>query len=380
MTTSLIRPAAEGMPITTSGLRLCAAAIAVAALLLGSCSQPASSTSAAGGPPTDAGGPSARPSIIAFAVDPVAVWALTETGLFTSSHAGDSWRRVQVPRRAALQSIVAYGASAVSLTGTDGSSIFVETSADAGRSWHETVIESRGQPGSVTVTQHDGTLAVLVRQTTSSNFSEGMLYVSVRGEPFRERNIPSAGRLSVTGPSQLWLAGGVLQDQLWRSDDAGGSWSRVPIVVYGASRTISPPERIGSQLMLAVTVNGTESRVAWHSSNDDGRTWKQVAIETVGGDTGPGVALPSTVAGGRIVVADPRGRFYFVAPDGPAARRVSPNGLPPSITSLGFMNATAGWAATEEHGCTSGKSECFIQSRLFRTSDGGQTWIEAALP
>ena len=184
----------------------------------------------------------------------------------------------------------------------------------------------------------------------------------------------------MTGASDLWLAGGVLGNQLWRSKDAGSTWSEIRLPSQlGTAIGVSAPQRVAGRLVLPVTINGPATQEALLTSSDDGDTWQQVALMAVGGDTGPG-ALPASFAGDRVVVAGPAGGLFGVTATGQSLAPVSPNGLPSGDTLLQFTSEMDGWALVTERGCLSGKTQCFEVTRLFSTSDGGQTWSEARLP
>ncbi len=326
--------------------------------------------------------PADGPPIVAVdAIDATTAWAVTDRELLVTADAGQSWGIVSAANVTGIRALLVLGAQHIVLAGIDGLDVVVRTSIDGGQKWQESRLQTQGQPGDVRLAASDTLLAVLVQQTTTVNFSEADLFVSQDGGVFEKRPAPAAGTLSITGASDLWLAGGVFGNQLWRGADAGLTWSEIRLPSQlGTAIGVSTPERVADSLVLPVTINGPATQEAWLTSSDDGATWQQLALMTVGGDTGQGVALPASTAGDRVVVAGPAGGLFAVTAAGQSLMPVSPNGLPLGVTALRFTSATAAWALVTQRGCASGKSQCFEVTRLFSTSDGGQAWNEARLP
>ena len=331
---------------------------------------------------SNAPAPEPAPPIVAFdASDATHAWAVTERALLATVDGGRSWRIVPGANVAGVRALLAVGRQQITVAGIDGLDVMLRASIDGGRTWQQTRLRPGGQPSDVGLAAGDGMVAVLVQQATSSNFSVADLLVSRAGGAFAERRAPAAGRLSITGAGELWLAGGVAGNQLWRSADAGLSWTEIRLPpTLGTTIGVSAPLRIADRLILPVTINGPATREAWLTSNDSGATWQQLALISVGGDTGPGVALPASAAGDRVLVAGSLGRLFAVTAGGQSPAPVSPNGLPQVVTRLQFSSSSAGWALTTTAGCVSGKSQCFSVTRVFTTRDGGQTWNQTKLP
>ena len=362
------------------------AAIVMGAVLLSACgyftpaAMVSTAPSASPGSPGETR-PADRPPIEAFdAVGAATAWVVTDRQLLATVDSGKSWQVVSTADVSGVQALVILDTQRMVMGAIDGLDVVVRTTIDGGTSWQESRLATRGQPGGVRLFASSTLLVVLVQQTTSSNFSEADAFVSQDGGAFERRSAPAAGEVSITGTNDLWLAGGVLGNQLWRSKDAGSTWSEIRLPSQlGTAIGVSAPQRVAGRLVLPVTINGPATQEALLTSSDDGDTWQQVALMAVGGDTGPG-ALPAAVAGDRVVVAGPAGRLFEVTAAGEAPMPVSPKGLPLGDTILRFTSATAGWALVTERGCVSGKTQCFEVTRLFSTSDGGQTWSEARLP
>lgn len=326
--------------------------------------------------------PADGPPIVAMDADSdTRSWVVTDQALLVTSDAGHTWTSLAAANVAGVRSMVVLDAQHITLGAIDGLDVVIRSTADGGKTWQESPLKTQGQPGDVRLATGHGMIAALVQQTTSSNSSQADLFVSSAGSAFANQSAPAAGRLSITGPDEMWLAGGVLGNQLWRSADAGSTWSESQLPLdLGADVSVSVPVRVADRLRLAVTLNGPTTQEAWLTSSDAGGTWQRLGLMTIGGSTGQGVALAASSADDRLVVAGPAGGLFEVTAAGQTLSPISPNGLPPGVTALDFTSATGGWALVTQRGCAVGKSQCFAVTRLFSTRDAGQTWNEARLP
>lgn len=331
--------------------------------------------------PSSTGPLSSAPQIVTFdAVGENGAWVVTDRGLLVTVDGGLNWRTLPAADVTGVTAILASSDEHVVMAGIDGRAVVVRTTADGGQTWQQSRLHVAAQPGDVRLAAGDSLLALLVQETTSSNFSEANLVVARSGEAFQTRPAPAAGSLSITGPSEIWLAGGVLNNQLWHSGDAGLNWTEVHLPSsLGTTIGVGAPVRVSGGLLLAVTLNGPVTREAWLTSRDAGATWQQLALESIGGETGQGVAAPASAAGDRVIVAGPAGGLFAVSATGEALTPVSPNGLPAGVAELRFTSTAVGWAFVRQGSCESGKSGCVAVTGLYRTGDGGQTWREAQL-
>lgn len=357
------------------------------ALLASSCAQVTPGASLA--PGASASGDSPAPSRSSSAVHIVAIaardekqaWAMSDRVLLTTSDGGANWsvlKRVNVAGGRALL-FVNGGLIVAGIGGASDLDVFVRVSQDSGVNWTETILPTTGQPGDVRLAAGKDLVAIEVVQTTSANASIADVYVSVKGGEFARHKLPAAGSLTVLGAEELWLAGGVLSDELWMSADAGESWTKVGLPAdLGGELGIGPPIELGGAMVLPVTINGAETREDLFRSDDGGSSWQAIASLAIGGDTGQGVTAPNAVAGDRLVVLGSRGGLFSSTNDG-STEAFAPQGLPAGDTVLQFVSATAGWARVIERGCLDGKSNCYADTRMFTTGDAGQTWVESRL-
>jgi hypothetical protein len=370
--------------------RVLMAGLAAAAITLASCSRltpgaskdPQRSSFPASAVPAKSS--SAATILTIDALNDATAWVLTDEALDVTSDAGKSWSTLGAAEVSGGRAFVALDHEDLflgALTGPDGLDATVRTSTDGGLHWQESKLAVTGQPGDVGLAAGSAVVAALIVQTTSVNASSADLFISEQGGAFSKRSAPAAGSLSITGPDELWLAGGVMGNQLWGSSDNAKTWTEVRLPPdLGPEISAGVPIRIGGSLLLPVTINGASTKVAVLGTADGGITWHPVVTIAVGGDSGMGVPLPVAVAADRLIVAGPAGGLFAITSTGEALAPISPNGLSPNVTALRFASASAGWAVVTDRGCDSGKSNCHVDTRLFFTSDAGQTWNEVTLP
>lgn len=369
--------------------RVVVTGFAAAALTLASCSQYAPGASPKVQPTSAPELPiqtkaANQPIIVAIAaVGSSAAWAVTDKALFMTSNGGSDWSPDASADISGVRSLVAPDQQHLvlgAIAGQDGLQALVRQSSDGGGHWRELPLAANGQPGDVRLAAGSGVIAALVVQTTSANASIADLFISTGASSFAKRPAPAAGALSVTGPDELWLAGGVLGNQLWRSTDDGKGWTEIGLPTeLGPEIGVGAPQRINGTLVLPVTINRSSTKEALLTSTD-GAAWRLSSTITVGGDTGMGTVLPAALASDRLIVAGPIGGLFAATATGMTLDPVSPNGLPPNVTSLSFAIPSDGWAVVTDRGCASGKSNCYAYTRLFFTSDAGQTWTEEIVP
>jgi hypothetical protein len=192
---------------------------------------------------------------------------------------------------------------------------------------------------------------LLLRRSSSSNFSRGALFFTHDGGlTWQRRTAPAGEPFSFHDGTQGWMLGadGVT---LWATADGARSWQPVALpAIQEPLRRVGLPlfATAGDRALLPVIVAapaGQDHR--WYASSDRGASWQPWAAPRVPGDapawlrqhagdegTEP-IALPWLQAGG--------------------------------VTRAMFATATDGWALD------SGR-------RLLRTHDGGQQWQTVALP
>jgi hypothetical protein len=213
---------------------------------------------------------------------------------------------------------------------------------------------------------------VVVKQQTSSNSSEGLLFSTLDGgESWIPLTIPSGNPVRFVTPLDGWTLGGPGRDALYQSNDGGTSWQLRFLFpgfdwrydIYDLPTFTSPQD--GILPMIATEVDQTE--VWFFVTHNGGSTWVPDAIEYVDRYVGPNNVFPIEAIDLENVILPTQG------------------GLPGqegAVTALSFISPDVGWATSNEGGCTEVGEviTCNPLSSLLATSDGGDTWQEISLP
>lgn len=353
-------------------------ALTLFVVLLAACGTPSNEV-----PPRDESPPQNQSVSDAELKSPSLGWALRRDALYITSNRGQSWKRVPVPdpgdgaRSAALTD-----SSHAWVAGIRDSQVRIHSTIDQGKAWRTATLATTSEPGSVALSVEGSLGGLLVEHATSSNFSSGDFFSSTDGRGWQRHDAPSGGVFALASPGTVLLAGGPAQDQLWRSADLGGTWTRVTIdgLSAGTFTLGTPLMSDASNGVLPVTVNDDpDSTLAFYVTRDGGKTWRRSGSVKVNAATAPGASVPATVSqdGSTWLAAAPSGGRFYVSHDSGGNFEVkSPNGLPTGIIAISFTDATNGWAQTESGMCNADKSQCSSASSLFATTDGGQTWNE----
>ncbi len=209
--------------------------------------------------------------------------------------------------------------------------------------------------------------ALLLRRQTGSNFQQGLLLVtSDGGQSWQSSETPAAAPIFWLDGQRGWLAGGPSGKELYHTPDGGRTWQPVslpeklqdPVAEFSLSR---PTVIDGERLLLPVAYSGEEAS-AWllYTSLLGAARW----------DLSPRWSLEAASPG--------------PAPTLPGALN-SPAGLLPgeSIARLELTASPLGWMQTQQAICQGEKGRdltCRQSTRLWRTLDGGQSWLLLALP
>lgn len=362
----LATAAAIGLAVTVT---VTAVAAGTAAALIG---QPASTTSAA----KPAGG---APPVDAVLVTPSFGWLLTADGLRVTNDGGATFTAVNAPLPAGGARAAAFvdarnGIEAVAA----GNVIDVARTTDGGATWVTSKATDPAMPPNIGYSdlkiafgsQNQG--AILARIATGQSFSIGTLFSTAdAGTSWATHPAPAAGDVSMEATGRIWMAGGLLHDNLYRSDDAGAHWTQAQVPPLPGRQVAAVSVPIAGQLSATVLNNGV-TEVELLSSADQGQTWNPSSSVTVTGKTAMGVEIrvAQTVAG-PLVLDTAGGHAYRLG----QGTDIHPTGLPEGVDQATFApDGRSGWALATYGQCTSGKQNCTLYHELVRTVDGGSTW------
>ena len=301
-------------------------------------------------------------------------WAATARGLSSTVDGGVSWEPVSPPGviPAQIRGVRISGTQGWLVVATGGrkSPLALYSTADRGRTWTSS---SLPVPADVDVAaaadvEAVGTqLFVGIRlQPNRFGLSRGALLESEDGLTWKRLPLPAGGRLAFPTAKDGWLVGGLANEQLYATHNAGKTWRAVrpPAAITGAASSVyalpvffSPADGVLPVSLAA----GVRSVLAFETTSDGGRSWTPAATVKIGKSLAFGSAVPAAVVDESYWLAAAGTRLVAVT-DGGAARKTVGT-LPGTVTSLQFASATAGWARVAGAGL-----------KLFATADGGATW------
>jgi|GEM_PF-1062244 len=219
---------------------------------------------------------------------------------------------------------------------------------------------------------------VMLKQTTSSNFSRGVLIkTNDGGQNWRELSAPPIGdEINFVSAEKGWLAGGAGQDELYFTRDGGQSWQARKIVNTKEAVYDLPTFTNEHEGVLPVT---TSNGISFYQTRDGGATW-QVKTSTPSSEAILAhTNIPSAVANNgatfaalsRLTLTNVKTKqeHSFVSLENSSNNE--------AITQLSFNDESNGFVLTTTGRCAEFKRNCVQQSRLLSTKDGGRTLTES---
>lgn len=241
---------------------------------------------------------------------------------------------------------------------------------------------------------HSGWIALKLQ--AGSSFSLGRLFATQDGgHTWQERSLPLGEPVKFLDMERGWVAGGPSGDQLYRTVDGGLTWQLQSLPLPSSARHVffGLPAFTNEQAgFLPVTLAGSlNSGLAIYETQNGGDTWRLFTQIDFDPQVEPEESVPFSLdANGHWWTASPGLNQLFTAPS-PGSDRASlaPVGLPRGVVALDFLDNQLGWALVQEGTCSGQKSltgqagspgggtfQCTLSTRLFMTSDGGQTWSD----
>ena len=329
--------------------------------------------------PTDASQAIGQAPIDAALVTPHFGWLLTSDHLYVTHDGGSTFADTHVPLPSGQPRGAAFldsdhGVAAVAV----GGELDIARTDNGGATWTTVKATDPAAPSGLeymdlkvaigTPTQ----VSIMARVATGQGFSLATLFASHNaGKTWAEHSAPAAGDISVQADGRTWLAGGVLHDHLFYSDDAGTHWtpSQVSTLAGRQLAAVALPSQGG---LSATVLHNGGTEVELLSTGDNGRTWRPDASIPIAGKTAMGVDVQVARTTHGSLVLDTAGTHAYAASQG---TDIHPAGLPEGVWRTAFSaDGGSGWALATYGHCASGKQDCTLNYALVGTTDGGATW------
>lgn len=330
-------------------------------------------------------------------------WALTRKHLLWTTSASKHWNDITPPGAKSRNLDGAFfltpsqGWVVVSSTKSKGEGtnlLELALTSDGGKSWTTTPFAlddyySKAYGGSAAINFSDALNGwVMLRLTSSSNFSRGILYATSDGGHTWNKlpEPPIGGDVEFVNATDGWLAGGPGGDKLYVTGDGGQSW-KPKVVEPPAAATASqmnqalynlPKFQSSRDGVLIVTHAGQKSLTSTlYRTADGGETWR--AFSTLpASDAFNAEARPaySVVSPDVVLFAPPNQAGIMVIEKGRQRMNAAVTSALPAgarITKLEFINKQEGWLIVSSGRCAGFKTQCTQETRLYATADAGQT-------
>ncbi|MBN1919603.1 MAG: DUF1906 domain-containing protein [Anaerolineae bacterium] len=330
-------------------------------------------------------------------LSPGSGWVLLGTRLYWTDSSGEIWQDITPPGFSLL------GPRAVAFLDSQQGWV-VETehderhgfryslarTADGGENWQRWEIElfpvgdvaSLAQSLSLFVLDSE-TGWLVVRHASSANFNEGTLFRTEDGGKTWERlHIPIGEPVFFLTRDVGWVAGGVNGTELYQTRDGGQTWipERLPGMQNEHPRRCELPQFINAREGVLLAQSG--KTLEFYSTKDGGLHWHLVATQVNGGDSVTSSPMPWVLSSSDqalVFTTRMRHQIRWDVFAGLSAT-VSNLDVPGNILALRMATADSGWAFYQNGFCAVDGMACRQDSGLLQTRDGGQSWIDLALP
>jgi photosystem II stability/assembly factor-like uncharacterized protein len=341
--------------------------------------------------PSSTGSAAAGRQVIDVGVSGSVTWAITYAGLETTVDQRQSWDVVSPadvkPEQIAAVDLASWPiGSFVAIHG--GQTLVLMQTVDGGTTWSSHAIDESfpdgfGRISLQVVDAKTDYLAVTLPSSSAASVGE-FLSSGDDGSTWTHRDLPTGGEIAFTSTSAGWLRGGPLDNLLFRTSDAGRTWTPVTVALPASFADHAPglqiPVVAGEQLVMPVRLfinGGGPLLLAAYTSHDAGKTWELNGTPAKLDDEG--VTAPIAESPGYIVAASDEG-FVVSTDAGHSFRVLSPSGPNPANIALISVDSNGTFLALEEIGtCATFKTECTTNNTLWRSVDGAASWARVDL-
>src|ERR1017187_308951 len=231
---------------------------------------------------------------------------------------------------------------------------------------------------------------IMLRATSSSNFSLGMLFATLDGGITWSKlpDPPIGEAVYFSSPTDGWLAGGPNGDALFVTRNAGQSWTRQQLPLppsidqpAGLSYTL-PRFADSAQGFIRAAISYPEKEVVvLYQSHDRGATWELLRSYDSDPDTQGWLLRRSALVADTLIML-PRSRptVLLITRSGVRLRSTNVLGDTPKgeITRVDFVDENTGWLLFTDGQCADLKTGCSQRSSMVVTRDGAQFFVDVA--
>lgn len=320
-------------------------------------------------------------------------WKLDDARLMVSGMPGHAFADMPLPASvtpAEVQDISSSG-STLWLAAAKGDGVGVYRRKGTAADWQETDVRPAwpalpgvvGAPDRSVLEARPGLLTLITSKGISPTESANELFISTDdGASFTSSGSQLAvpwWQASFATASSGVVIGGPAHNLVFHTSDGGASWAPAQIAGLPAGAPVTYGDVIddaGDLELPATRLLANQSYLLTiYLSHDGGASFVAQA--------GPGLPLPTTTntaavsgIGASLWAAPASGGELFTSSDaGRSWSRIDSPSLPSGAESISMASSGSGTVLIQQAGCRNGKTDCYVTSGLYTTSDGGSQWV-----
>lgn len=312
------------------------------------------------------------------------IWIAGDSALAISRDGGDTWQESPLPGASDLMAVAVLPSETITVTGAGSRTISLSTMPVGESTWRTSSIDLPDALSRADIVHEAGrSVGVMVTYQSGAQFSRGGWIDSVDGgASWQQHDAPAGGTVTAVGDT-LWLVGGPINTDLYRSDDHGETWQKVELsdaVSLTALGPVVADDASGAVALAAVAASPDATAVhLLRLGNVDaaGAPRRELGpVLPVSGSFGPGSVPANSVAADVMWIVNGSQSVIRVSLATDEAQTISASGLPRGVNSVDLHaeNATTAWLRYSATACAEAKTDCAASTGFLSTIDGGANW------